>query len=105
MLGTSARFFQKIYNLVTRELFIVHCCVFPRCCLANFSFAQRVEPRLGYFKIFFLGFLALFSMGARLITVYSSGSRTPDSIGDLVDIFLSGAVAKFLNYFLFNPSF
>ena len=31
---------------------IVHCFVFPCCCLDNFSFAQRVEPRLGCFRFF-----------------------------------------------------
>ena len=48
---------------------------------------------------FFLGFSALFFMGGRLITVHSSGSCTPGSIGDLADFFLSGAVAEFPNLF------
>ena len=98
LLGTSARFIRRVYSLITPELLFI--ALFFLVAAWNCSFAQRVKPRLGCFRIFFLGFSALFFTGERLITVHSSGSCTPDSIGDLVDFFLWGAVAEFQVYFL-----
>ena len=77
--------------------------------LGYFSFAQRVKPRLGCVRIFFLGFSALFFMGGRLMTVHSSGSCTPDSIGDLADFFFFIAcdcrVPKFILYLILPSEF
>ena len=84
---------------------IVQCFVFPCCCLDNFSLVQRVEPRLGCFRIFFSGFRCCFSWVDDWSPSTALGS-TPQTPSETSPIFFIGCtVAEFQNLFLFNPSF
>ena len=85
LLSTSARSFRRIYSLVTPALLFI--ALFFLVAAWIISVLLKESNHGKDVLEFFLGFSALFFMGGRLITVHSSGSRTPDSIGDLADFF------------------
>ena len=90
------------FNKIELNWIIVHCFVFPCCCLDYFSFAQRVKPRLGCLEFFSRVFGVVFhgwttDHRPQLWVAHPRLHRRPRRF-----FFIGCTVAEFQNCSLFN---